>query len=159
MCNFLVNWLPERHLKGFIGMMTSSNGNILRVTGPLCGEFTGHRWIPRAKASDAELWCLFFYLRLNKRLSKQSWGWWFETPTHPLWRRCNGTGVIRIRVTSYAWVIRRLISSSARLFVQKLIPSNDKETTKTIHYRTFVLGIPGWRFMSVREYNVLFFST
>ena len=33
-------------------MMTSSNGNIFRVTGPLCGEFTGHRWIPRTKASD-----------------------------------------------------------------------------------------------------------
>ena len=29
--------------------MTSSNGNIFRVTGPLCGEFTGHRWIPRTK--------------------------------------------------------------------------------------------------------------
>ena len=28
-------------------MSTSSNGNIFRVTGPLCGEFTGHRWIPR----------------------------------------------------------------------------------------------------------------
>ena len=26
-----------------VRMMTSSNGNILRVTGPLCGEFTGHR--------------------------------------------------------------------------------------------------------------------
>ena len=26
--------------------MTSSNGNIFRVTGYLCGEFTGHRWIP-----------------------------------------------------------------------------------------------------------------
>ena len=37
-------------------MMTSSNGNIFRVTGPLCGEFTGHRWIPLTKASDAELW-------------------------------------------------------------------------------------------------------
>ena len=37
--------------------MTSSNGNIFRVTGPLCGEFTGHRWIPLTKASDAELWC------------------------------------------------------------------------------------------------------
>ena len=36
-------------------MMTSSNENIVRVTGPLCGEFTGHRWIPRTKASDAEL--------------------------------------------------------------------------------------------------------
>ena len=27
-----------------------------RVTGHLCGEFTGPRWIPRTKASDAELW-------------------------------------------------------------------------------------------------------
>ena len=27
-------------------MMTSSNGNIFRVTGLLCGELTGHRWIP-----------------------------------------------------------------------------------------------------------------
>ena len=43
-----------------------------RVTGPLCGLFTGHRWIPRTKASDAELWCLFFICALNKRLSKQS---------------------------------------------------------------------------------------
>ena len=31
--------------------MTSSNGNIFRVTGHLCGEFTGHRWIPRTKAT------------------------------------------------------------------------------------------------------------
>ena len=30
-------------------MMTSSNGNIFRVTGPLCGEFTGNRWIPHTK--------------------------------------------------------------------------------------------------------------
>ena len=36
--------------------MTSSNGNIFRVTGSLCGEFTGHRWITVTKASDAELW-------------------------------------------------------------------------------------------------------
>ena len=68
--------------------MTSSNGNVFRVTGHLCGEFTGHRWIPRTKANDAELW-FFFDLCLNKRLSKQSWGWWFETPSRPLWRHCN----------------------------------------------------------------------
>ena len=37
-------------------MMTSSNGNIFRVAGHLCGEFTGPRWIPHTKASDAELW-------------------------------------------------------------------------------------------------------
>ena len=41
-------------------MMTSSNGNIFRVTGHLCGEFTGPRWIPRKKTSDAELWCFLW---------------------------------------------------------------------------------------------------
>ena len=41
-------------------MMTSPNGNSFRVTGHLC-----------------------------KRLSKQSWGWWFETPSHSLWRHRN----------------------------------------------------------------------
>ena len=44
-----------------LGMMTSANRNIFRVTGPLCGEFTGHRWIPSTKASDAELWCFLWY--------------------------------------------------------------------------------------------------
>ena len=72
----------------FVPMMTSSNGNIFRVTGRLCGEFTGHRWIPRTKASDAELWC---FMRLIKRLSKRSRGWWFETTLRPLWRHCNAS--------------------------------------------------------------------
>ena len=40
-CN--VNWY---HTQGIFCMMTSSIGNIFRVTGPLCGEFIGHRWIP-----------------------------------------------------------------------------------------------------------------
>ena len=38
-----------------ICMVTSSNGNIFRVAGLLCGEFTSHRLIPHTKASDAEL--------------------------------------------------------------------------------------------------------
>ena len=37
-------------------IMTSSNGNIFRVTGPWWWESTGHRWITLTKASDAELW-------------------------------------------------------------------------------------------------------
>ena len=52
---------------------------IFRVTGHLCGEFTGHRWIPRTKAGDAEFG-VFFDLRLNKQLSKP----WLETPLRPL---------------------------------------------------------------------------
>ena len=48
------------HVCWIINMMTSSNGNIFRVTGHLCGEFTGPRWIPHTKASDAELWCFLW---------------------------------------------------------------------------------------------------
>ena len=31
----------------------------------------------------------FFYMRLNKRLTKQSCGWRFETPSRSVWRHCN----------------------------------------------------------------------
>ena len=30
------------------------------LTGPLCGEFTGQRWLPLSKVSDAELWCFLW---------------------------------------------------------------------------------------------------
>ena len=69
-------------------MMTSSSGYNFRVTGPLWEETTGNRWIAITKASDAELWC-FFYLRLDKRFSKQSSRRWYETPPRSLWRHCN----------------------------------------------------------------------
>ena len=44
----------------WLRMMTSSNGDIIRVTGPLCEEFTGHRWIPLTEASDADLWYILW---------------------------------------------------------------------------------------------------
>ena len=69
-------------------MMTSSNGNIFRVTGPLCGEFTGHGESPTQRPVTRSF-DVFFDLRLNKRLSKQPWGWWFETPLWSLRRHCN----------------------------------------------------------------------
>ena len=57
---------PTQHWRGhpwwetILAMMTSSNGNIFRVTDLLCGEFTGHRWISLTKASGAELWCFLW---------------------------------------------------------------------------------------------------
>ena len=69
-------------------MMTSSNGNIFRVTGPLCGEFTGPGEFPTQRPVTRSFDVLFD-LRLNKRLSKQPWGWWFETPSWSLWRQRN----------------------------------------------------------------------
>ena len=49
---------------------------------PFPGEFPAQR--PVTRSFD-----VFFYLRPNKRLSTQWWGWWFETPTSPLWRHFN----------------------------------------------------------------------
>ena len=67
-----------------IFMMTSSKGNIFHVTGPLCGEYTGHRKRPATRNFD-----VFFDRLLNKRLSKHSQGWSFETQSHSLGRHCN----------------------------------------------------------------------
>ena len=69
-------------------MMTSSNGNIFRVTGHLCGEFTGPGEFP-AQRPVTRSFDVFFDLRPNRRLSKQWWGWWFNKPLHPLWRHGN----------------------------------------------------------------------
>ena len=44
----------------FIILISSSNGNIFRVTDHLCGDFTGHRWISHTKAIDAEVWCFLW---------------------------------------------------------------------------------------------------
>ena len=71
-----------------IFMMTSSNGNIFRVTSPLCREFTGPGEFPTQRPVTRSFG-VFFDLRLNKRLSKQPWGWRFETPSWSLWRQCN----------------------------------------------------------------------
>ena len=49
---------------------------------PVTGEFPSQK--PVTWSFD-----VFFDLRLNKRFSKQSWGWWFETPLLSLWCHCN----------------------------------------------------------------------
>ena len=45
---------------------------------------------------------VYFDLRPNTRLSKQSWGWWFETPSRPLWRHRNGNEILREKAIIYA---------------------------------------------------------
>ena len=49
---------------------------------PVTAEFPAQR--PVTRNFD-----VFFDLRLNKKLNKQSWGWWFETPSRSLWRHCD----------------------------------------------------------------------
>ena len=49
---------------------------------PVPGEFPTQK--PVTRSFD-----VYFDLRPNKRLSKQLWGWWFETQSRPLWRHRN----------------------------------------------------------------------
>ena len=63
----------------FSALLAICSGNSL-----VTGEFPAQR--PVMRSFD-----VFFDLRLNKGLSKQSWGWWFETPSRSLWRHCFGT--------------------------------------------------------------------
>ena len=68
-----------RHqMEAFSALLAICAGN-----SPVSGEFPAQR--PVTRSFD-----VFFDLRLNKRLNKQSWGWWFETLSCSLWRHRNG---------------------------------------------------------------------
>ena len=64
-------------METFSGLLAICAGN-----SPVPGEFPAQ--MPVTRSFD-----VFFDLRLNKRLSKQSWGWWFETLSRPLIRHRN----------------------------------------------------------------------
>ena len=74
-CSMTTWW--RHQMETFSALLAICAGN-----SPVPGEFPTQR--PVTRSFD-----LFFDLRLNKRLSKQSWGWWFETLTWSLWRHCN----------------------------------------------------------------------
>ena len=71
-----VSWLRHQ-METFSALLAPCAEN-----SPVTGEFHAQR--PVTRSFD-----ILFDLRLNKRLSKQSWGWWFETLSRPLWRHSN----------------------------------------------------------------------
>ena len=73
---FLAWW--RHQMETFSALLAICAGN-----SPVPGEFPAQR--PVTRSFD-----VFFDLRLNKRSSKQSWGWWFETLSCSLWRHRNG---------------------------------------------------------------------
>ena len=64
-------------METFSALLAICGGN-----SPVPGWFSAQR--PVTRSFD-----VFFDLRLNKQLSKQSWDWWFETPSYPLWLHSN----------------------------------------------------------------------
>ena len=82
-CNLLIiycNMPWWRHqMETFSALLTFCAGN-----SPVTGEFPSQRPVTR-------IFDVFFNLRVNKRLSKQSWGCCFETQSRPLWRHSNAS--------------------------------------------------------------------
>ena len=75
---------------------------------PVTGEFPTKRPVTRR-------FNVFFDLILNKRLSKQSWSWSFETPLCSLWRHYNGVandGLVPIGAKTLATIMRTYASHS-----------------------------------------------
>ena len=104
-CTEFMPWANSLTPDFSFGMMTLSNGNIFRATGPLCGEFTGPGEFP-AQRPVTRSFDVSFDLRPNKRLSKQPWGWRLETASWSLWRQYNGAST----TLGYIW-LSYLISS------------------------------------------------
>ena len=68
--------------------MTSSNGNISALLAICVGNSTVPGKFP-AQRPVTRSFDIFFHLRLNKQLNKQSRDWWFQAPSHQLWRHSN----------------------------------------------------------------------
>ena len=81
---YLITWWRHQ-METFSALLA-----ICAENSPVPGEFPAQR--PVTQSFD-----VFFDLRLNKPLSKQSWGWWFETLWRPLWRHCNVSGSLPCR--------------------------------------------------------------
>ena len=75
-CILMDSWWRHQ-METFSALLAICVGN-----SPVAGEFPAQR--PVTRSFDVS-----FDLRPNKRLSKQSWGWWFETLSCPLWRQRN----------------------------------------------------------------------
>ena len=84
-----------RHqMETFFALLAICAGN-----SPVLGEFPPQR--PVTRSFD-----VYFDLRPNNRLSKQSWGWWFETTSRPLWRHRNDHEATLANMIKYITLIQ-----------------------------------------------------
>ena len=88
-CPLQCTWWRHQ-IETFSALLAICAGN-----SPVTGEFPTQR--PVTRSFD-----VFFDQHPNERLSKQWWGWWFETLSSPLWRHHNGSGV-------FTWINMHLV--------------------------------------------------
>ena len=102
----------ERSLKNALKLKSECHSNIATYTwwrhqmekisallafcaenSPVPGEFPTQKPVTRSFEFS-------FDLRPNKRLSKQSWGWWYETPSSSLWCHRNVCPIFQLCLTA-----------------------------------------------------------
>ena len=74
-------------METFSGLLAICAGNT-----PVTGEFHAER--PVTRSFDV-------FLNLSPLLSIQWWGWWFKTPSRPLWRHCNESAGCKYTPTTH----------------------------------------------------------
>ena len=105
---------------------------------PVPGELNAQR--PVTRSFD-----VFFDLRLNKWLTEQSWGWWFEMLSRPLWRHCND-----------GWISA---NEPVCLYQSTLIiqPNNESMSGTSINYASLLAVDPEIKFLRCKHYKYLLF--
>ena len=85
---------------------------------------------------------VFFDLRLNKRLSKQWWGWWSETLSRPLWRNVH---TCAMHIVSIAIGRHGIWSSLVPAMACRLFGTKPLSETMLIHCQLYTIkGILWW---------------
>ena len=92
------SWLRHQ-MKTLSALLAICAGN-----SPVTGEFPTQR--PVTRSFD-----FFFDLRLNKRLCKQSSGWWYETSSRLLWRYCNDSA------TNFVYILDKTARKDKHLHI------------------------------------------
>ena len=82
-------WRPAADMKSFPPALLYHDDVIKWNYFPRYWPFVRGIHLSPVKRPVTRIFDVFFELRLNKWLSKQSWGWWFETPSWSIWRHCN----------------------------------------------------------------------
>ena len=113
--------------------------------GNTCSQMTG----PTTYHDD--ILDVFFDLFLNKRLSKQSRGWWFETPSRPLWRHCN----VRWMYGMY-WDLQNRAQETTRglLYQDAVLPLSFPVQRRSPRQNCFSTTFFGWSSCSL--FNILY---
>ena len=120
-------------------MMTSSNGNIFRITGPLCREFTGHRWIHRWIPHTKGQWRGALMLSMICA--------WINS-----WVNNREAGDLRRHRSHYDVIVMhmfRVPSRYSRVLRINMLPACWSLITQRVSFTTIVIRVIGTKLVSV----------